>query len=646
MAGPTSDREAVHAALDELTPAGGSLAALEALHAATLSLSSGANPAKKIVLITDGQRIGWDLSARQRWAFLSEAARALTTPPMVIVRTLRPPRTWRNAAVTGLSLSRAVVGTDRPVKITVTVANTAQGPVAPDGVELRIDGKAVETRPLGSVAEGAAGSVIFEHRFERPGPHVVSARVLCQDDLPADNLTRRVVNVLSELPVLIVEGKASTEPLGGDADFLMLALAPPGGEGEQPRHLVRPTVVSAADIRSVGDFSRYAVVVLADVPRLPGKVAVRLGEFVAGGGGLLIAPGEKAEPAFYNAWSLAGGKRLTGCKLEEVRTLPAGAEGQQRCAHVAVNAMDHPALKLLSDASGSDLAGARVKRYWVVVPDEEDEAVSVGASLDDGRPLLVQRKCGRGFVLTLALPLDRSFCDLPVRESYVPLVHELVYFLAAPLQRPMNLLPGQQIVYTIPGKIRSGDVVEVLCPDGRRMPARLRRNRGRWEATYALTARPGLYRLHLPDEAAGEPGGSVAPSGAASAAEAGCAGLTVPFVVVGNPDESRLKLLEQEDYGRAGQFLELARVETLAELTAALTGGVPGSEIWKYVAVALLAGLVAEIAVTRAIAVHRKTHLARPVVFGTGQVDMEEVRATARAALGRKVEGRGEVTVP
>jgi len=55
---------------------------------------------------------------------------------------------------------------------------------------------------------------------------------------------------------------------------------------------------------------------------------------------------------------------------------------------------------------------------------------------------------------------------------------------------------------------------------------------------------------------------------------------------------------------------------------------------------------VAEIAVTRAIAVHRKTHLARPVVFGTGQVDMEEVRATARAALGRKVEGRGEVTVP
>jgi len=644
VASPVSDRQDVHDALDELTAPGGSMGVLEGLHAATLSLAAGANPAKKVVLITDAQALGWDLSARQRWQFLSEATGSLATPPTVIVRALEAPREWANACAAALSFSRAIIGTDRPVKVTATVANTGTGTIAPEAVELRVDGALVDSRKIAPVAAGASSSAIFEPRFELPGPHVVSMRVVGEDDLPGDNETARVVDVLRTLPVLILQGTSSPTPLKSDGDFLKVAMVPPPGEqtpGEAPEHLIRPTVVAAADVGAVKDFSAYKVVVLANVPRLPSAVAGRLARFVADGGGLLVAPGGKADKGFYNDWSTPDGKGLLGCRLVEIREDAAGPDADEASARIAVNTLDHPAMRLLSDPAGSDLSAVRIRRHWVLAADAGDESVGIGAALDGGDACLVQRKLGRGFVLTLALPMDAEFSDLPRNPCgcFPAMVHELVYYLAAPSQRPMNLLPGQQFVYEVPGRVRSGDVAEVIGPDGRRMRAKLQQLRQRWVATYALTARPGLYRLALPDAALGE----LSTRPAVAGEDGRCRG--VPFLVLADPEESTLELLADDDFRRAGQFLHLARAETLSELTAAIQGGVPGSEIWRPLALLLLALVVLEIVATRWIAVRRKAHLATPVAFGSDQLDVEGFRAApdrdgTRAARPREVSVR------
>ncbi len=632
---PLSDRQDVHKALDELTAPGGSMAVLEALQAATLTLSAGTNPAKKIILITDGQNLGWDLDAQQRWQFLAEATVSLPTKPLLIVRTLKMPAQWSNASAASLSFSRKVVGTDRPVRLAATIANTGVGPIAPQAVELLLDGKLADSRKLAEIAEGASSSVIFEPQFELSGPHVVSVRAVCDDDLPGDNQTTRVVNVLRELPVLILQGHSSTRPLDSDGDFLRIAMTPPA-ETDKPsgelRHLIAPTVVDAAEVASVKDFSAYTVVVLANVPRLPAAVAGKLAEFVAEGGGLLIAPGDKADPNFYSNWTAPDGNLLAGCRLVEVRQdLKPSEKGRETSAHLAANTIDHPALKLLSDPSTSDLAAARIKRHWVLGAGK-DESVTVAAALDMGDPYLVQRKCGKGFVLTLAVPLNTKFSDLPVHECecFVPMVHELIYYLAEPSQQSLNLLPGQQLVYPLPDEARSGDVAEVLAPDRRRIKARLDQRQGRWQVSYALTARPGLYRLTLPDAALGELATRPAVAGLEEASD----GRGVPFCVLADPNESRLTALAEEDFRRAGQYLQLARAETLSELTAAIQGGAPGSEIWQYVALAALALLVGEIVTTRLIAVKRQVHLATPVAFGARQIDTEQFRRASPQAGG------------
>ncbi len=84
-------------------------------------------------------------------------------------------------------------------------------------------------------------------------------------------------------------------------------------------------------VQEVQDWNRYRVVVLADVADLPGPVAAKIADFVFHGGGLLIAPGQQASPAFYNGWSVTHGDermRLVPATLKtRVADLPSKGKG-------------------------------------------------------------------------------------------------------------------------------------------------------------------------------------------------------------------------------------------------------------------------------------------------------------------------------
>ena len=57
-------------------------------------------------------------------------------------------------------------------------------------------------------------------------------------------------------------------------------------------------------------------------------------------------------------------------------------------------------------------------------------------------------------------------------------------------------------------------------------------------------------------------------------------------------------------------------MEATNELTAAVAGGIPGRELWQYIALVLLGALLAEIVLTRWIAQQRRVHSIRRVDFG------------------------------
>jgi len=795
---PTNDRKRLAAALDGLQPVGGAMRAVPAMQMASHLLSQGGNPGKKLVVLTDGQHVGWDVRTEARWRVLGTSLKSLPTAPHVVVRTLPMPEKFVNAGVTDLRLARRIVGTDREVAVDVAVRSTGTEPAESQVVKLFVDGEEAGSQQIARIGPNATETVHFNHRFRRPGRHVVSARLGGGDDLSGDDAADRVVDVLQSLPVLIVDGAPSARPLDGAADFIDIALAPPP-EGERARGrkgrddpaacLIASKIVAAPDIASVRDLDRYALVILADVPLLPKGFADSLAGFVAAGGGLLIAPGEEVKPSFYNAWQGLSGRPVMPAKLVKVRSVA------DKPARLALETFSHPALAKTADEDESDARSALVSAYWQIELPQTDRDVAVGGQLDSGEAVLVERRFGKGSVLLTTTGFHPRLNNLPALECFVPLMHELTYHLAAAGQTGGNVESGTDMTielspggarqaggglkgeyfndvnfkslkltrvdpridfawgaappakgvnadgfavrwtgrvrprfsekYTFhtesddgvrlwiggrkiiedwtshsaatkqgridlkadrpvdirleyfdssseavaklywssrsqsrqivpadrlysdaasgPSGLAAGDELEVVLPSEDRRLARVTSAR-RGEPVrvgFHETYQPGLYRLVLPQAAAGL-FASMSPDGKG-----------VPFVVLDRRDESTLSLLTDADLATArGHLLAtipeadpektLVRVEATNELTAAVAGGIPGRELWQLIAVVLVAALLAEIGLTRWIAVQRKALTASPVSFGSEAVDVQAFRTRAKELLAvEEAEGAG-----
>jgi len=788
LSSPTSNRKDIATVLADLQPVGGSMRVVQALQMASQSLIDGANPAKKIILITDGQHVGWDVRSEARWKFLAAALRQHPTLPQLIVRTLRPPEKFTNAAVTDVTLGRKVVGTDREVSVDVKVAATGTEPVLARIVKLAIDGEQAGSDQVSEVLPNAAETVHFKYRFDRPGRHIVTATLDGEDDLPGDDTAERVVDVLSELPVLILDGTPSSRPLAGAGEFIDIALAPPEPGDERPGRkadeyatsLVLTKVVAAPDIASVGDLDKYAVVILADVPLLPKAFADRLAAFVQAGGGLLIAPGPAAQPKFYDAWADGAGRPVVPGKLVKLRT------AAEKPVRLALNTFSHPALATVADEGRSDARSAMLSSHWQIGVPEADRSVAVGGNLDTGEPVLVERRLGAGCVVLTATALHPRTTNLPALKCFVPLVHELTYYLARSALVECNVESGTDVTIELGGRtgrggptgtglkgeyfadtsfrklkvtrvdrrvefnwaaksphpsvpadsfavrwtgkldpprtgtytfhttnddgvrlwvagkqiindwashpteqrkgqlkltagkkvdlkleyfdsssealvklewsgpgvrrgsiptgrlynnaavpethLAKGDKVEVLTPSGAKRQAVVAGVGETVRIGFTETHQPGLYRLVLPQGLAGQHA-SMSPDGKG-----------VPFTVVDSGDESAMALVTEADLQTAREHLlaaipdadpgkTLARVESTNELTAAVTGGIPGRELWQFIAIVLVGALLAEVGLTRWIAMQRRTHSLRTVRFGSDAVNVQAFRKRARDML-------------
>jgi hypothetical protein len=420
-AAPLTHRADVLGVLDKLETVGGTFRAHDALGMATLGLAEGTNASKEIIVFTDTQRSGWRLENPAAWDGLEAAWKAMPAKPKLLLRTFGSPADFRNIAISNMDLSRALVGTDRELAMNVTVENTGAVAVTPGPVVMEIDGRKIGEAPVGLLVPGQTATVGFRHRFTRNGPQVITARIDSADDLAADNLLERVVGVRGRLAVLLVDGNPAGSFFDRAAGYSALALAPSasliGGEQAGGDFLMDPRVVSASNLQET-DLNDAAVIILADVPRLPEGLAARIAAKVAEGGGLVVIAGPRAESAFYNSWEGGGGPLLP---------LPLGEEAVDDAGLSPASAtFVHESLKLLG--SKSDLESAGIKR-WRKTGDPVDGGVQA-AAFSNGDAFLATRTHGNGRCVLATCAFDARSGNLPAKSSFVPLVHELVSWAA------------------------------------------------------------------------------------------------------------------------------------------------------------------------------------------------------------------------
>jgi hypothetical protein len=421
-AAPLTHRADVLGVLDSLKLIGGTFRAHEALGVATLGLAEGTNASKEIVVFTDAQRAGWRFDNPNAWEGLGAAWKAMPAKPKLLLRDFGVPNSLRNVSIAGVDISRSVVGTDREVTLRVTVENTGTEAVTPGPVSLEIGGAKTGEKPVGLLVAGQKETVEFRHRFAKPGPQAVAARIDGRDDLASDDKAERVIHVRGKLPVLLVDGNPAGSFFERAAGYSALALAPSPdlrrGRNAGDGYLMDPEVVPAPELKDE-DLEGRAVIVLADVPRLPERLASKIAAKVADGAGLFLIAGPRADAAFYNSWTGVDG-RLLPMPLGDIAVDPEGVSPSPAT-------FLHEAVVLFKDEKNSDLATAKVKQWRKT--GEPTGGVPVAAFLN-GDPFLAAKNYGSGRTLLATCAFDARAGNLPALRGFVPLLHELVAWTA------------------------------------------------------------------------------------------------------------------------------------------------------------------------------------------------------------------------
>lgn len=336
-----------------------------------------------------------------------------------------------NWAIDSVKGSPRLYGEERP-RLEVTVASFA-GSDALRTVSMWVDG-----RPAGSVQEEvpAGGRAAFGFEIADPprGFSRAEFRLEPSDDLAADDIRRVALDNTEPDAILFISQDRR------ERDILYFREAVEASASTR----FSLASVSPANAERV-DLSRYALVVLSDVPRLGGAFRTRLQGWVEAGGALFVALGPNS--------ALARRIALTGHQVEQPLASERGGVPFQ-----VAGAVDG------SHWVASEAEGLRPAKFFLYARVRTMAGDTVPLRLGNGDPLLVESEIGNGHSMIFASSLDNVWNDLPLTPVFVPFVTEAARSLTGTESARGHAILGDVLEL---GKRRgAGATVQVFDPAG------------------------------------------------------------------------------------------------------------------------------------------------------------------------------------
>lgn len=594
----TTDLRQIRLALNSIPAPAGSCDLIEATAQGLRILNTGSNLARDVIVFTDLQARAWLPEDEVRWETLDELRAQPAISPRIWVVDVGPDvgPVRENFSIDNIKLSRTFTSVEMPVRIRTKLKHHAGTAAATRKVFLEINGIRISDATLqsASLAPGSEFTVEFEHRFAKPGLHLISV-VTEADNLPEDNRSDAVIEVSPSLPILIVNGAPHADPTRDETFFLQIAL----GRDESRTSLIQTRIVNLEGFTK-DTLDNRQVVVLANVSRLSDSQVSALQAFVDAGGGAVIALGDRVQSGFYNESLFRGGQGVLPVTLEEIVTsgLVDGKDGS--AVHVENRSLELPWLQAFRKEHQGGFTETRFDKWWrvtVPAPAKQNDTRSkngstnsetsfttgplISARLNNSAPFLIEHRFGQGHVLLLTAPLDADWSSLPTKPDYVPFVHELIFHLTASSRPSRNVQSGEPLQVVVGKDFEPGDYI-FRGPGTVTIPAVPSGNELQRFARLDDTSIPGIYRL----EAAGDSAPARVRQG-------------VPSVV--NPDrtESDLKPLSAEQRQKLQGKERLKIVKNLQELRSLMMTDTSTTEIWHFLFLVVLGLLVVEVWLTR-----------------------------------------------
>jgi hypothetical protein len=487
---PTSVTEVLPEQLLQLPVHDGPLNVQDAMQAAMAEAGSSKNAIREILVISDFQRADWRRLLEGGSVPALEQLSSGDSPPAVTFYQIQT-ELESNLHFARVDVAPSILAPGQQAGLRVQIRGEGDTPWQDVAVHLEADGTRVKTARASVPADGET-TLFFSHAFEDVGEHVLSVR-MDGDTLLEDNVWREQVEIRDRLRILLIGGEPVGGAFGDSLDFLELALAPHRGASASLRDLIETTRTDARRVRKE-DLAGYQVIVVGDVERFSrGDMTRALRSHVEQGGSLWVLPGDNADPAEYARTWYDKGKGLIPCTVIGEQHVPS----TEPPARIEIQRYTHPVLNYFNGAQAAGLREVEVNHWWQL--NAEDDACQVLMQLNDGSPLVVERKVGEGSLLFSAIPMDPDWSNLPLQPLFVPLAQRWVIYLALAGTGPTSVTVGESVQRLLDEA--AGDSEWVFeAPDGTRTPAEIREMGGRRVAVTPPSAVPGVGRLVNKDQ--------------------------------------------------------------------------------------------------------------------------------------------------
>ncbi|MEI7767270.1 MAG: VWA domain-containing protein [Phycisphaerae bacterium] len=457
----TLDHKALRRAIEaqEISDGGTDLSAALDKAADLLAEVKGTTTFRQVLMVTDGSRSSLGMQNPQTAVATAEnlkkAVRKVREVAKLSVLDLGENEQF-NVGITALEATRPVAVAGAATELRVVVTNAYDTPQMGIPLTVQVNGVPIYNERIMRLEPGASKAVNVSLTPPNPGRIVVEARLNGHNDLlPADDVRRMILDVQKELPILVVDGSQGTTNSLRSSTFLQMALAP----------MIDAQSASVFSVRVIGEFElpqmkvnprAFPVLILTDTSVPDDNTAKTLKAYVNEGGYLIIFPGPGTKPELMNRVLGDNGMKLLPAGMGQLAKVRATGDAVVGLKFDPMG-YAHP---ILAPFAAANRENANIGLNTVQTTDyvrltlPNDNASQMILKYTDGAPAVVTRSVGAGRVTLFASSADTSWNDFPAKPSFVPFVHELVYFglarepigynvaVGQPLQLPADVAPA------------------------------------------------------------------------------------------------------------------------------------------------------------------------------------------------------------
>ena len=307
---------------------------------------------REIYLITDAQAVAWrQLPEIQR---LLEQNKSEIRSHIILINEHEE----KNLAITDLRLASGLCAARQTMRFEVKVTNYGREEARNIPIRLSIDGEApADEINVESLPPGVTKNVTLFAKFRMEGFHGVTAQIP-EDRLTADDRRTIVVRALAEAKVLLVDGDPGKEARESEVFFLRHALTPVAPD-QAADYFVKSVTIPAAEL-SQARFDDFDTVILANVTDLNDTVIQALVSYLQRGGGLMVFPGNRLDPNFYNVKLFRERQILPA----EFGTVVGAADQEEQFVGLQAKGFEHGITELWNDPGSGRLDTARFFRHF------------------------------------------------------------------------------------------------------------------------------------------------------------------------------------------------------------------------------------------------------------------------------------------